>query len=107
MEVAYERACGGSLAVMAEALIEAFVEAIFTDIEASIGMYAGSDDMEGKRIAHAMHVLAIQAMSAMLPTATGRSLADLDATATTLMSEMAGVSRRCWKTERLAKPWTK
>ena len=57
---------------MAEAVISAFVQAKFHNIDASVALYFVSDDLEGKRIARTMHSRAIKAMTAMLETAPGR-----------------------------------
>ena len=94
---AIEHACvgaaGSSLRQMADAVISAFVRAKFSHLDASTALYAISDDVEGKRIAHAMHARAIQAMTALLQTASDRKLAHPDLVASTLFSAMAGVSR--------------
>ena len=51
IETACEAAHGKPLAWMAEAVIAAFVQAKFHNIDASVALYAVSDDLEGKRIA--------------------------------------------------------
>ena len=94
---AVEKACvlaeGKSLSEMADAIISAFVQAKFRHLDASVGLYAISDDVEGKRIAHAMHARAIKAMTALLKTACGVTIANPEVVASTLLSAMAGVSR--------------
>ena len=94
---AMEAACGGvhgaSLATMAETITTAFLAAKFRHIDASAALYAISDDVEGKRIARAMHVRVTEAMTAMLRTAREGSVADPAVVAATLLSAMAGVSR--------------
>ncbi len=93
IETACASAHGDSLAGMAEALISAFVRAKFRNIEASTALYAISDDVEGKRIAHEMHVRVTRAMTAMLQTARDQIVPHPDTAAATLLSAMAGVSR--------------
>lgn len=95
--LAVENACaaahGATLTTMAEALTSAFVQAKFRNIEASTALYAISDDVEGKCIAHQMHVRVIQAMTAMLQTASDKTVPQPNVVASTLLSAMAGVSR--------------
>lgn len=94
---ALETACllaeGKPLAEMAEAIISAFVKAKFRDLDASVALYAISDDVEGKRIAHAMHARVITAMTTVLKTARGATIAQAEVVASTLLSAMTGVSR--------------
>ncbi len=82
---------------MAEAVSASFVQAKLHNIDASVALYAVSDDLEGKRIARTMHSSAIKAMTAMLETAPGRSIAAPDSVAAILLSAMAGVSRAMLK----------
>jgi AcrR family transcriptional regulator len=98
IETACESAKGASLAQMAEAVISAFVQAKFHNIDASVALYAVSDDLEGKRIARAMHVRAIKAMTAMLETAPGKPIPAPDQAAALLLAAMAGVSRSMLET---------
>jgi AcrR family transcriptional regulator len=93
METACEAAKGASLARMAEVVISAFVQAKFRNIDASVALYAVSDDAEGKRIARTMHARGIQAMTALLQTARETTIAEPEVVAATLLSAMAGVSR--------------
>ncbi len=93
VEVACAGAHGDSLDSMAEILTSAFVQAKFRNIEASIALYAISDDVEGKRIADEMHVRVIRALTTMLQTARDQIIPHPDAAAATLLSAMAGVSR--------------
>jgi AcrR family transcriptional regulator len=95
--IAVERACeaawGTPLARMAETVVPAFVRAKFRDIDASVGLYAISDDVEGKRIARGMHARIRRAMTAMLETARETTVRQPDVVAAVLLSAMAGVSR--------------
>ena len=93
LETACEAAQGASLARMADAITSAFVQAKFRDIDASIALYAVSDDVEGKRIAHRMHARAAKAMAALFQTAQEKTITEPDVLAATLLSAMAGVSR--------------
>ncbi len=94
---AMERACAGAhgapLARMAEAVTSAFVRAKFRNIDASVALYAISDDVEGKRIAGEMHVRATAAMTAMFETAREETVREPERVAATVLSAMAGVSR--------------
>ncbi len=92
MEGACAAAYGAPLATMAESLTSAFVQAKFHNIEASVALYAVSDDVEGKRIRGQWHARAIQAMTAMLRTARP-AIPQPEPVAATLLSAMAGVSR--------------
>ncbi|MGI4829132.1 MAG: TetR/AcrR family transcriptional regulator [Janthinobacterium lividum] len=92
MEVACEAARDAPLATMAETITSAFVKAKFHNIDASITLYAVSDDVEGKRIARDMHARATKAMTALLRTAR-ETVTEPDLVAATLLSAMAGVSR--------------
>jgi AcrR family transcriptional regulator len=98
IETACKAAHGAPLAHMAEAVIAAFVQAKFHNIDASAALYAVSDDLEGKRIARTMHTRAIKAMTAMLETAPGKSIPAPGSVAATLLSAMAGVSRAMLET---------
>jgi AcrR family transcriptional regulator len=93
METACETARGASLAQMAEAVISAFVQAKFRNIDASVALYAVSDDAEGKRIARTMHARGIKAMTVLLQTAPEKTITEPEIVAATLLSAMAGVSR--------------
>jgi AcrR family transcriptional regulator len=98
IETACESAQGKPLAQMAEAVIASFVQAKFHNIDASVALYAVSDDLEGKRIARMMHTRAIKAMTAMLETAPGKPIPAPEAVAKTLLAAMAGVSRSILET---------
>ena len=95
--LAVETACAGvhgaSLATMAETFTSAFVQAKFRNIDASVSLYAISDDVEGKRIAGEMHVRVIHALTAMLRTAGNETVPHPEVVAATLLSAMAGISR--------------
>lgn len=95
--LAVETACqtvgGASLAAMAEAITSAFVRAKFRNIDASVALYAVSDDVEGKRIAREMHARSIKAMAAVFRTAREKTIVQPDVVAATSLSAMAGVSR--------------
>ena len=93
VESACEAAHGASLARMAEAVTSAFVKAKFRNIDASVALYAISDDVEGKRIARGMHARATKAMTAVVQTAREKTITEPDVVAATLLSAMAGVSR--------------
>jgi AcrR family transcriptional regulator len=98
VETACEAVQGASLARMAEAITSAFVQAKFRNIDASIALYAVSDDVEGKRIARGMHARATKAMTAMFQTAREKTIREPDVVAATLLSAMAGVSRAMLET---------
>ncbi len=93
VETACEGVRGGSLQEMAEAVVGAFVRAKFRNLDASVVLYAVSDDVEGKRIARAMHSRGTAAMGALFRTARERSVARPEVVAATLLAAMAGVSR--------------
>jgi AcrR family transcriptional regulator len=93
VETACEDAQGVPLARMAATITSAFVQAKFHNIDASVALYAISDDVEGKRIARGMHTRATQAMTAMFQTVRDKTIAHPDVVAATLLSAMAGVSR--------------
>lgn len=98
VETACQAAHGASLASMAEAITSAFVQAKFHNINASVALYAVSDDVEGKRIARGMHARATKAMTAMLKTAREKTMTEPEVVAATLLSAMAGVSRAMLET---------
>ena len=95
--VAVEAACkslrGASLSAMAEGITSAFVKAKFRNIDASVALYAVSDDVEGKRISREMHARVNAAMAALFETAWPHPIAEPGIAAATLLSAMAGVSR--------------
>ena len=93
VETACREAEGESLATMAEAVTRGFVKAKFHDLDASIALYAVSDDVDGKRIARGMRARLIEAMVALLETTKSDRIAEPEAVAGTLLSAMAGVSR--------------
>lgn len=94
---AVEEACtqteGATLAEIAEWVAAAFVRAKFHNLDASVGLYAISDDVDGKRIARKMHVRSIQALTRVLGTASGERIARPAVAAATVFAAMAGVSR--------------
>ena len=98
---AVESACssvhGATLDRMAEAMITAFIRAKFQHIHASAALYAISDDVEGKRIAGAMHDRVTTAIAAMLRTS-HQPVQAPDAVAATLLGAMSGVSRSMLET---------
>ncbi len=95
--LAIETACaavhGAPLRKMAEAIVEAFVEAKCRDIDASAALYAVSDDVEGKRLAQGLYARAPKAMAALFATARKKTIRQPDIVAATLFSAMTGVSR--------------
>jgi AcrR family transcriptional regulator len=93
VETACEAARGASLAKMGEVVASAFAQAKFRNIDASVALYAVSDDVEGKRIARGMHVRAIKAMTAMFATSRENPIREPHVVAATLLNAMAGVSR--------------
>ncbi len=93
VETACEAVPGASLARMAEAITSAFVQAKFQNLDASVALYAVSDDVEGKRIARGMHARATAAVSALFQTARNKTITQPGLVAATLLSAMAGVSR--------------
>ena len=93
VETACKAAHGASLSRMAEAITSAFVQAKFRNIDASVALYAVSDDVEGKRIAREMHARATKAMTALFQTVRQKTIPQPDLVAATLLSAMAGVSR--------------
>lgn len=94
---AVEAACASShgrpLREMSEALIAAFVQAKFRHLDASAALYRISDDVDGKRIALAMHTRVIAAIAGMLSTAADARFATPNVVAETLLHTMAGLSR--------------
>ncbi len=93
MESACKAVHGAPLRSMADAITTAFVQAKFRDIDASVALYAVSDDVEGKRLARGMHARVIKAMTALFGTGKETAIPQPDLVAATLLSAMAGVSR--------------
>ena len=93
IETACHSALGAPLATMAQTITSAFVRAKFRNIDASVALYAVSDNVEGKRIARTMHARCTEAMSALLHSAREKTIAEPEIIAATLLSAMAGVSR--------------
>ena len=93
VETACEGKHGAPLQSMAEAVTSAFVQAKFRNIDASLALYAVSEDVEGERIARGMHARAAKTVAAMLRTAPGNAIQQPELVAATLLSAMAGVSR--------------
>ncbi|MGI4854967.1 MAG: TetR/AcrR family transcriptional regulator [Janthinobacterium lividum] len=98
VETACRKVHGEPLQQMAEALIAAFVHAKFQHIHASAALYSISDDVEGRRIAQAMHARAAKAITAMLRTAPGRPVREPASVAETLLGAMTGISRSMLET---------
>lgn len=94
---AVESACstmhGKPLDAMADETVRAFVDAKFRSLDASAALYAISDDVDGRRIAHAMHTRVMNAMAAMLRTACDMRVDAPASAAEVLLHAMAGVSR--------------
>lgn len=99
VETACEAVRGASLARMAEAVVSAFVQAKFRNIDASVVLYSVSGDLEGKRIAYEMHTRVIKAMTAMFQSAQEKTMTKPDVVAATLWGAMAGVSRAMLETK--------
>ena len=94
---AVEDACasveGATLREMAEGIVSAFAKAKFRRKDASVGLYAVSDEVGGKEISRGMHQRIIRAMTALFGTAREGALAEPEAVSSTLLSARAGVSR--------------
>lgn len=98
VEIACEAAQGASVASMAEAVASTFVRAKFHDIDASVALYAVSDDIEGRRIAREMHARATKAVTTLFLSARERPIPQPGLVAATLLSAMSGVSRSMLET---------
>jgi AcrR family transcriptional regulator len=95
---AVEQVCreqrAGSLAQMAEALINAFLASKMKDVKTSVALYAVSSDVDGAKIAKQMGQRSSKAIVAMLAGAREPLTRDLQLVASMLQSAMVGVSRR-------------
>jgi AcrR family transcriptional regulator len=96
MALAVEQACevahGTTLATMAEAVCAAFLRAKFRNLDASAVLYSVSHDVEGKRLARAMHTRVMKAMATVFASASDKSVNQPDVVASTLLGAIAGVS---------------
>ena len=93
VETACRSTLGASLDEMGEAIIAAFVQAKFRNIETSRALYAVRDEIDGKRIGREMHARAVSAMAALLRSARQTPVRDPETVAAMLLSAMTGVSR--------------
>lgn len=95
--LAVENACslahGATLEQMAEALCSAFLDAKFRDLKAGAALYAVSDSVGGRRLAHAMHARTTKAMATMFASARDKTVHQPEVVASTLLGAMAGASR--------------
>jgi len=90
---------GNTLAEMATALIEAFLEAKLGDGKAGAALYAVSSDVDGANIAKLMSARINLAIVEMLTTALDPLMTDPALVASTLQGAIAGVSRRLLESE--------
>jgi AcrR family transcriptional regulator len=95
---AVERVCreqrNGTLADMATALINAFLQAKMRDGKTSVALYSVSSDVDGATIVRQVGVRCNDAIVEMLSTAGEPLTKDPQLVASMLQSAMAGVSRR-------------
>jgi AcrR family transcriptional regulator len=95
---AVEQACastrGAPLLQMADALVDAFLNAKMKRAETSRVLYLVSDDIGGAEIAFAQSSRAANAISAMLESSPAKLNEDPRIVAATLIAAMSGVSRR-------------
>jgi AcrR family transcriptional regulator len=95
---AVDRVCreqrGNSLAQMATALINAFLEAKMRNAKTSVALYSVSSDVDGARIAREMGLRASKSIVEMFRTANPPLRKDPQLVASMLQAAMAGVSRR-------------
>jgi AcrR family transcriptional regulator len=95
---AVEQVCreqkGGRLAVMATALITAFLKAKMRNARASVALYAVSSDLDGAKMVRQMGMRCNKAIVGMLATAREPLMRDLQLVASMLQDAMAAVSRR-------------
>ncbi|MDQ2713021.1 MAG: TetR family transcriptional regulator [Acidobacteriota bacterium] len=95
---AVERVCqeqrANSLAQMATALVNAFLEAKMSDAKTSVALYSVNSDVDGAKIAQQLGVRSTQAIVGMLATAREPLMKDPQLVASILQGAMAGVSRR-------------
>jgi AcrR family transcriptional regulator len=94
---AVEKACeavhGAALEKIAEVVCSAFLEAKFRNLDAGAALYSVSDDVEGKRLARAMHARVTKAMATAFLSARDKTVKQPDVVASTLLGAMAGASR--------------
>ena len=95
---AVDRVCrvqkGHSLARMATALINAFLEAKMRNTKTSVALYSVNSDVDGARIAQQMGARINRAIVEMLETARPPLRKDAQLVASMIQGAMAGVSRR-------------
>lgn len=98
-----ERACreyaGHSLAEMAAALVNTFLEAKMRDVRTSVALYSVSSDVDGMNILRQLGGRSNDAIAAMLQTAREPLRTDPRLAASVVQSAMAGVSRRLVESE--------
>ena len=93
VEAACAEARGSSFAEMALAIASGFVAGKFQNIDASVALYAVSDDLDGRSIAQETYSRLTKAIAALFATATDGTLQRPELVATTLLSAMSGISR--------------
>jgi AcrR family transcriptional regulator len=93
VEEACEAAQGATLEKIGEVVCTAFVEAKFRNLSTGAVLYSVSDDVEGKRLARAMHSRATKAMATAFASARDKTVHQPDVVASTLLGAMAGASR--------------
>lgn len=99
---ACERGKGRPLAEMAELLAAAFLEVKMRRVEISRALYFISDDIGGIEIARHHGARGVKAIAEMLESSPERLREDAEILASTLMSAMAGVSRRMIESGRVS-----
>ncbi|HMG02066.1 MAG TPA: TetR/AcrR family transcriptional regulator [Edaphobacter sp.] len=99
---ACERGKGRPLAEMAELLATAFLEVKMRRVEISRALYYISDDIGGMEIARNHGARGVKAIAAMLESSPDRLREDAEILASTLISAMAGVSRRMIESGRVS-----
>ena len=104
---AVERACreqkGNTLAHMATALINAFLEAKTRNAKTSVALYSVSSDVDGAKIVQQMGVRTSRAIVGMLASAREPLAKDPQLVAAMLQGAMVGVSRRLLESGALEK----
>lgn len=93
IEKVSEEMRGATLADMADALVKAFIAAKFKHADASVALYAVSEDVEGRKIAREIQLRAVHAITKMIESSCETISADPALVATTLQGAMSGVSR--------------
>ena len=94
VEQACEAAHGTTLETIAETVCSAFMRAKFRNLGAGAALYSVSDDVEGKRLAKAMHSRATKAMGAAFASACDKAVNQPDVVASALLGAMAGCKPR-------------